>query len=62
MPKKMDRTDYVYEAAKGEPSRFKLCRKIAKAVRMVHLPGVRIEDTTNMVLTKIGSEPANDGT
>jgi hypothetical protein len=46
------RSDLVFGAMGNVPNRYFLTMVASKAVRAMHKPGVRIEDTTNDVLAR----------
>lgn len=46
------RSDLVFGAMGNVPNRYLLAMVASKAVRAMHKPGVRIEDTTNDVLAR----------
>jgi hypothetical protein len=46
------RSDLVFGAMGNVPNRYLLTKLASKAVRGMHKPGVRIEDTTNDVLVR----------
>jgi len=46
------RSDLVFGAMGDVPNRYLLTKLAAKAVRAMHKPGVRIQDTTNEVLER----------
>lgn len=51
--KPLDRSAYVHAALRHIPVRFQLCRHAAKAARAIHVPGERMEDTTNQALARV---------
>jgi hypothetical protein len=59
------RSDLVFGAMTNVPNRFLLTRLASKAVRALHKPGARMQDTANDVLARfsrsspIGSERAS---
>ena len=48
------RSHVVFGAISNVPNRYLLARLASKAVRGMHRPGARIEDTTNGVLALVG--------
>jgi hypothetical protein len=63
------RSELVFEAMADVPNRFLLTKLVAKATRAMHVPGTRIENTTNDVLARfsrsnplVGSQPIQDPT
>jgi len=46
------RSQFVFEALQTV-NRFQLCRLAAKATRKLHIPGNRVQDTTNDVLRRL---------
>lgn len=46
------RSDLVFGALVNVPSRYLLCKLVAKATRAFHRPGARLHDTTNNVLDR----------
>jgi hypothetical protein len=48
------RSDLVFDAIKYVSNRFLLARLLAKTTREFHIPGARIEDTTNDALMRCG--------
>jgi hypothetical protein len=48
------RSELIVEAMVHVPNRFVLAKLLAKATRAMHVPGSRIEDTTNGVLARFG--------
>lgn len=47
------RSTYVHAALHHIPNRFSLCRYAAKAARAIHVPGERMEDSTNQALARV---------
>jgi hypothetical protein len=50
------RSDLVFGAMKNVPNRYLLCQVASKAVRKLHRPGSRMQDTANDVLTRFSLE------
>ncbi len=63
------RSELVFAAIADVPNRFLLTQLVAKATRAMHMPGTRIENTTNDVLARfsrsnplVGLPPIEDPT
>jgi hypothetical protein len=54
------RSEIVFEAL-HTTNRFALCHLAFKAVRKLHNPGTRIQDTTNDVLQRLASTERQEG-
>jgi len=50
------RSDLIFDALTTVPNRYLLTKVASKAVRKLHRPGVRIEDTTNEVFMRFSQE------
>src|SRR5258708_5039891 len=48
------RSELIFESMAHAPNRFLLTKLLAKATRAMHVPGTRIEDSTNDVLARFG--------
>lgn len=46
------RSDLVFDALQTK-NRFALCHEVFKAIRLLHKPSTRIEDTTNNALQRL---------
>jgi hypothetical protein len=47
------RSDSIFKNLEAGQNRFELCHQAFKAVRMLHNPGNRIQDTTNDALHRL---------
>ncbi len=47
------RSDSILKSLEAGQNRFELCHQAFKAVRMLHNPGNRIQDTTNDALHRL---------
>ncbi|MBI2678477.1 MAG: DNA-directed RNA polymerase subunit omega [Candidatus Koribacter versatilis] len=56
------RSDLVFPAVKTVRNRYELCQLASKATRRFHKPSLRIQDTMNDILTKVGAAVAEPET
>ena len=50
------RSELVHTALNREPNRYALCHLIARAVRALHRPNTRLQNTTNKALQLLSQE------
>ena len=55
------RSELVFKAMADVPNRFLLTKVVAKATRQMHVPGSRIQNTTNDILARFGRSNPLEG-
>jgi hypothetical protein len=56
------REDSIFKNLEAGQNRFELCHQAFKAVRMLHNPGNRIQDTTNDALHRLADVVSHETT